>query len=233
MVCFTNYCLTVPKANLANYTKYVLQGIYDFRDEDLWFLKDDFSHEEKKKYHRVELTNETEHHYEISFRWCNFTALVNVLPITFVTPGKSYFTDKAIVQEAKSLISTEVECASSDLAFATNKKVLLDTKHLPSLIKQLATEGIIQKYFPFDDEKAFICVSEGVPLIVGSPNGKLSVGILNFLLFDFDDGFTGDEKIDKLIEHFKAWKEADDITLPVVAPNDLTVCDEGSSTSTK
>lgn len=233
MVCFTNYCLTVPKSNLANYTKYILQGIYNFMDEDLWFLKDGLTHEEKKKCHRVELNNETEDHYEIAFRWCNFTALVNVLPTTIVTPGRSYFTDKEVLQEAKSLISTEVDCASSDLACFTNKKVLLDTKLLPSLIKQLATDGIIQKYFPFDDEKAFICVSDGVPLIVGTSKGKLAVGILNFLLFDFDDGFNGADKIDKLIEHFKVWKAAGDITLPVVAPNDLTVCDEGSSTSTK
>ncbi len=223
MVCFTDYTLTVPKSNLVNYTKYVLQGVYSFQDGDLWFLNENLSDEEKKKYHRVKLNNETEDNYEIAFRWCNFTTLANVLPTTIVAPEKSYFTDKTVLAEAKFRICTEVDSASSDVAYSSNNQVDLDPKDVAVLIKQLVTDGDIQKYFPFDGEEAFVCVSNSVPLIIGSFNGKLGVNVLNFLIFDIDDGFIGSNRTNKLNEHFKVWKAEKDITAHIIPPNDLTI----------
>jgi hypothetical protein len=90
------------------------------------------------------------------------------------------------------------------------------------LIKQLATDNIIQKFYPLDTHGYFICVSHNIPIIIGSANGFIDIHVEHILTFDYDLGFIGRDDITTLNKAFLAWKRHGDITVPIINKNDLT-----------
>jgi hypothetical protein len=215
MVCFTKYNLTIPKSSLNDYVKYVLKGIYGFNDSYMWFMNPNHSRKD------IKLIEETEDYYKVEFTLCNFTALINVLPETIKAPDKTFFTDKSILNEAKRLIAMEITSAETDLAFIYEHKISITSKNIPNLILQLANNGDIDYYYPIDNGY-FICASEGIPLLIGSSKGKLSISVANFFVFDFDDGFVTSNGATELNKLFREWKEIGDLSTPVIPCNDLT-----------
>jgi hypothetical protein len=97
----SRYDLIVPKNNIDNFTKYILQGIYEFSQNRLWVLNPGITGREN---YGVELIRETNKYYEIKFKISSSIPLINALPITSVTLGVKFFTNKEILREIKLLI---------------------------------------------------------------------------------------------------------------------------------
>lgn len=233
MVCFTNYTLIVPKSGLDDFVQYVLKDIYGFSSYDLWFLTPELYEISgnairlktdpmtEVKYMSVKLVNETDEYYYIEFRWANFRALVNVLPETKVVIGKKYFTNTNVIDHTCHLIKMEVRSVRDDRAFISREVVPVSTYELELLVKQLATDNVIQKFHKVSD-RGYICVADEVPIFLISDDNCLCVRAINDIIFDYDDGFCG-MNTTKLNEHFKRWKKNGDLSVPVVPVNDLTV----------
>lgn len=215
MVCFANYELTVPKSNSAFYVEHVLRKIYGFDENDLWFLNAGASN------NNVKLYKETEEAYIIRFRICTFITLVNVLPPTVVQTTKEICLDQQVYELIKDRIEDEVQSAHDDLARLHRQKTVDSDKLFPAIC-QLTREGVISKFVSLDSPDQFICVSQDVPLLVASIQGKLVVDIINNVFFDVDDGFIGDLPMKNLNGKFKEWKARGDFAAPVLQQNVIT-----------
>lgn len=141
-----------------------------------------------------------------------------MLPLTKVTLGSIFFTNKEILKQAKRLIRNLLGycCETSIL------KIAITPDEIPSLIYQLAVENVIQKFYPLDTEGTFICISRNVPIIIASIDGFLQIYLEECLTFDFDYGFLGRDDVSNLNSRFKRWKESGDITAPILRTNDIS-----------
>ncbi|CAH6419182.1 Hypothetical protein HVR_LOCUS379 [uncultured virus] len=244
------FTLYVPKSNLENYKKYVLERIYSFKGDDFWFLN---SNEEKDHDSIIRLDEETDEHYNITFRFFGNITLCNVLPETLVTQGRIFYFDQEKLKQIRDYLKYELttkwelwEQHQNEIYEYQGTKPSLTVDELPNIIKQLATDGDIQKYYQLT-ETMFVCVGKGFELrfrdsgvdqlYIGILNGKLFVMVGYGPDFDIDDGFfvgrreyddytkfleeLRPEYADTLNEHFKAWQEKDDLSAIIIPPNDI------------
>lgn len=219
MVCFTDYTLRVPKRNLDDYVTHILKKIYSFNDLDLWFLTPGSS--PHKQYKNVELVNETDYYYDIKFTTSNFTTISNVLPETIKCPGKIFYSDSSVVDTAKKIINIETKISRTEVLITHNGDLpKVDLENMDMLIFQLANDGVIDKFYPLDIRGSYICISNRIPLRISNIEGLLYVHVENFLIFDFDDGFIG-EDVENLNNLFRNWKSVDSrvYSTPFLPPN--------------
>lgn len=216
MVCFSDYGLRVPNSKLAEYRKYVLENVYSLGPKDLKFLDQSLPFEERRKSGAVTLTNETNEYYEITFRICAFTALVNVLPTTTIATDQPFYTNATILAEAKDRVDDEVYSACSDVGIHRSHRPIIESNDLNDLVKQLALDNCIQL-----NDSLYLCVASRVPFYFGTKDCYLFADICYKTIYDVDDGFLGGEFIDELNVYFSAWKNKDDVTAPVIPCNIL------------
>lgn len=224
MVCFSDYTLDVPKKDLDKFVTHILQKIYSFNDSDLWFLNPGELSLNKSR--TVDLVGETDTHYNIKFRKCNFTTIVNILPETIRCPGKTFYSDAAVVEAATKCIHNETYSACTDICLISKQiPIKVDIENMDMLMYQLANNGVITKFFPLDKKGSFVFVSNNIPLEFYNIDGVLYIHTVNFFIFDFDDGFNGcnTKNAKNLNNLFRDWKKVceKDYSAPFLLPNDL------------
>lgn len=219
MSCFTNYELIVPK-NDPSYVDHVLRKIYGFREVDLWFL----NNQSPSEYSPVRVTKETTTDFEIQFRISNFTALVNVLPLITVNSTRKFFQNE-IYTNVLDIIHERVLSKMNP----SHSPIYLDEVY--PLILQLAVDRVINKFVPLDIKNQYICVSDSVPLFIGILNGKFKIVVLNQMIFDVDEGFTGIDNINNLNTSFGNWKGkwSEQLLEPIIitdesCPKEVIIC---------
>lgn len=232
MVCFINYTLKLPKSNLDNYIDFILKPIYEIDRKDLLFLNNNDQEEDWTRTNRIELIKETEEYYQITFKLSTFTALANVLPTTIIGDNTSLCTNIEVLDKIKETLQQHHNLVTTDVGLFYEEIIPFAKEDVSNLIKQLAIDGTIHKYFELD-EGVFLCVFKRLPLIIYTRNSELKSVIADFMIFDIDDGFLHydlDEGIVdvpnskftiKLNGHFRSWKEKGDIKANVIPINDL------------
>lgn len=218
MVCFTDYELLIPKTNLDDFVEYVLKKIYEFDNDDLWFLYENI---QQPKYNTIKVVEETDNFIKITFKRSNFIAVRNVLPITIIDDNKNFKNDIPIelYDECVHRIWGKRRSARDDLARIYGEYHIENDADITNLILALANEKVIDKYH-YLYNNMFICVSGGVPIYIGYHDNKLIVDIAYTLVFDYDDGFFG-QGTEIIQEKFQQWKEKGDIKEEIFSPNDL------------
>lgn len=226
MGCYIKFTLRVPKNNIDNYKKYILKRIYGLTDDDLLILTGGGSTNS-----HITLLEETATHYVITFSASTHTTIVNVLPDTLVTPGKIFYDNEQVLKEIKHRISASIQAVHDQLGECYLDYPNLSQRTFLIAIKQLATDGIIHKYF-WINNRTFICSYDKFPfLIYLYEDSDLMIEILDNAIFDVDDGFTAPkaygpssfkEKLTiDLNNYYKQWKENGDITAHILPINDL------------
>lgn len=94
----SQYHLKIPKSNLEQYIEYILKGIYNFTENDLWFVN-------ASPRSSVELVRETTTAYYIRFKRDSFISLVRVLPKTFASPDNQFYSNERTLNIIKDKIN--------------------------------------------------------------------------------------------------------------------------------
>lgn len=215
------YHLKIPKKQEELYSQYVLRKIYEFSDADLWFIN-----KVAQETSIIELIKETEDTYHIRFKWPVRISLCNVLPKTILAPDKVFFTDPVVLEYAKNRIADKISIEFTNVGQCDDTKIKFDIKSVLNLVKQLANNDIIQKYFPFDHDGYFICAAQNVPIIIGVvPEYKPEFLYIDScpLPFDIQNGFIGCTACSKLTNYYSVWRKKGDITAEIFPPNDLNM----------
>ena len=197
----------VSKNDLNNW-QYFLRQYCNFSEEDFRFLNNP---SEMTEYDRVRLIKETESHYQIKIEMLGGELVSRLLPETIVRPGVSYFSDRDKLDELKRALEGLLEEYSSrECDFHGN---------LSDLVRQLAVEGIIDKFHHLNfHDQYLVCLSE-VILLMQKHDGRLLMTPYPFLTFNLDSGFSMFDS--PLNEKFREWKSHGDLRRPIFEPNIL------------
>jgi hypothetical protein len=113
-----------------------------------------------------------------------------VLPTTTIATDQPFYTNATILAKAKDRVDDEVYSARSDVGIHRSHRTIIDSNDLNDLVKQLALDNCIQKYFQLNDS-LYLCVASRVPFYFGTKDRYLFADICYKTIYDVDDGFLG------------------------------------------
>ena len=205
------YYFDVPDNQLDAFLEHIVEGIYGVKRIDCIITTIRIGS------NRIELKTDPQ------------IPLFNSLPITIV--DDSSMTNYSI-HELVNVVGEKIKNAVMDFShpigtyYPVTSKITLSGDELTLIIKQLARDGVITKFFGLDDinNSRFIVYvkSYKIATIVKIVDKTLVITIYNLLrsMFDVDDGYSNTlDTLGKLNNNWRKWKIARNLSIPIHPPN--------------
>ena len=209
--------IDVPKYDLDNY-EYLLRHYYNFDHKDFQFLRDPSI---INRYDRVQLSDETTTHYYLTFKIASHKLVSKLLPETIVRPGITYFNDIVVLNDLKLRFRNWLTMDKSRVIRCGNYDRFMFHHNLSDVIKQLAMENIIEKFYHADYGDRYLIVVSGVIFDIWTCDGFFMSSNC-YVTFNLNSGFSLDgSEARKMNEKFREWKSHGDLRRPIFEPNIL------------
>lgn len=199
------YYFNIPINQWELYLKHIIVGIYGIKNSNYTVVH------EHNGVKRVEIKTNPQ------------IPLINSLPMTLHKNQQAiYYTGENLVNIVSSIKDAISDFFTPGGIYHNDSKLIqLNSEELEPIIKQLASDYVINRYAQLDDNKFIIHIEPyPVTILLKVLCGSLIINIFSETIispFDVDDGYTG--VLTCLNPMWKKWRTTGDITAPIQPPN--------------